>query len=457
MKMRWAWTLPLLTIVILSLAVSTASAQGYPPAGYAQAPYGAMQAYDPAMAMYAHPAMMAAYAAPDGGQGSVLVPGQPMPAGPMPGPMGGPMMMGSPSDAYMPGMGGDGCPYCGGQGCSHCGFGHGFGHGGPLSHLLGIGPYSDGGCCAPRWYDVAVDYMQLTRDDVDRGVDLASEGLGGPIVLSTDQLDFDDASGFRFSGMFQVSAGGSVEFTYYGTFHWHRSAIAESATDNLFSVVSDFGQNPPGGFAETDNSSFQRIDYSSTFDNFEINFRRRWIAPNCLFQGSWLAGVRYFKLDEDFQYIAINDTNGLADFDVNTNNSLTGFQMGGDLWFCVIPGLRLGCEGKAGIFGNHASQGTTITATSLVTPFAETAKVDDVAFVGNIDLMMLYRINYNWTFKLGYQFLFVDGVALASENFNPTPPAVFAGVPGNIIRQPTINDNGNVFYHGLMAGLEFMW
>ena len=83
MKMRWAWTLPLLTIVILSLADSSASAQGYPAAGYAPAPYGVMQAYDPAMAMYAPPAMMAAYAAPDGGQGSVLVPGQPMPSGPM--------------------------------------------------------------------------------------------------------------------------------------------------------------------------------------------------------------------------------------------------------------------------------------------------------------------------------------------------------------------------------------
>jgi hypothetical protein len=71
--------------------------------------------------------------------------------------------------------------------------------------------------------------------------------------------------------------------------------------------------------------------------------------------------------------------------------------------------------------------------------------------------MMLYRLNYNWTFKLGYQFLFVDGVALASENFNPTPPSVFAGVPGDLIRRPTINDNGNAFYHGLMAGVEFMW
>jgi hypothetical protein len=169
-----------------------------------------------------------------------------------------------------------------------------------------------------------------------------------------------------------------------------------------------------------------------------------------------LAAGAVLQADEDFEYITVNDTNGIADFDVNTNNSLTGFQMGGDLWFCVIPGLRIGGEAKAGIFGNHASQGSTITATSLVLPFEEQVKVNDVAFVGNLDLLMLYRLNYNWTLKVGYQFLFVDGVALASENFNPTPPAIFSG-GGTLIRRPTINDNGNALYHGLMLGAEFMW
>lgn len=28
--------------------------------------------------------------------------------------------------------------------------------------------------------------------------------------------------------------------------------------------------------------------------------------------------------------------------------------------------------------------------------------------------------------------------------------------PGSV-RTPTINDNGNVFYHGLTFGMEFMW
>ena len=449
MKMRWAWMLPLMSIVAVSLATSAARGQGYAPGGYAPAPYGVMPAAGPGGAMYGHPGMMAGYYGPEAG-GSVLAPGQAMP------PMGmaDDGVMYSPSDAYAEDNSSGFCPHCRGLGCLHCG-----GRGGLLGDVLGItGPYDDGGCCAPRWYDFAVDYMYLTRDTVDRGVDLAAQGFGGPdlgnpIVLSTDQLDFDGASGFRFSSMLQVTAGGSLEFTYFGTFHWHKSASFSSPAGDIFSVVSDFGQFAQ--FAELDNATFQRIDYSSTFDNFEINFRRRWIAPNCRYQGSWLVGVRYFKLDEDFQYVSV--ANGTADWDVNTNNSLTGAQLGGDLWLCVVPGLRLGGEFKAGIFGNHASQGTTITATSLLLPFTEQVVSNDVAVVTNLDLMMLYRINYNWTFKLGYQFLYVDGVALASENFNPTPPAVFQGVPGNIIRDATINDNGDVFYHGLMAGLEFLW
>ena len=69
-------------------------------------------------------------------------------------------------------------------------------------------------------------------------------------------------------------------------------------------------------------------------------------------------------------------------------------------------------------------------------------------------MLTTYRLNYQWTLRGGYTFLFVDGVALASENFNPSPPLLnnpFAP------RVPRTNDNGSVFYHGWNVGLEFMW
>ena len=455
MKMQWAWVLPVLTIITLSLS-GTVWAQGYPqgyPPGYQAggAPPGyAPLAYDPNVLMYAPPGTMpgsqpAAYMQPDG----VPTPAVPMQGGPPP------MMApggfeGAPD--YAEDFGTD-CPYCGGAGCEACG-----GHHGLLGDVLGIvGPYPDGGCGAVRWYDLAVDYMLLKREGTGRRTDFTSEGIAGPIVLSTRTLDFDEASGFRFSGLFQCGPGSSLEFVYYGLFFWETQATATSNSNNLFSALSNFGTRPFNGFAETDQSDLQSVRYTSKFDNFEVNFRQRWVAPSARYQGSWLAGVRYFKLDEEFSLFSQSTLNSAAaDYRVSVFNSLTGLQVGGDIWFCLVPGLRIGGEAKAGVYGNHAGQITNIFATSLANPFQESAKTDDVAFVGDLSLLMTYRLNYNWNLKLGYHFLYVDGVALATETFNPTPPTVFFPLPG-VNRTAQINDNGDVFYHGFMAGLEFMW
>lgn len=227
--------------------------------------------------------------------------------------------------------------------------------------------------------------------------------------------------------------------------------------------MSDFGQLPFNGYDQTDESDLQRITYTSTFDNFEVNYRNRWMAPTARYQGSWLVGVRYFKLREGFNYHTESDvTNGLAanrdvmDYDIISHNSLTGAQIGGDMWVCLLPGLRIGGEVKAGVYGNHMVVNSTINTSNLGQTFTENLKQNDVAFVGNLDAYMTYRLNYQWTLKLGYQFLYVDGVALAGENFNEVPPDIFVPPPG-VSRVAQVNDNGSLFYHGFSAGLEFMW
>lgn len=468
MKMRWAWLLPVLTIVTLSGA-SVAWGQGYPaaPPGYSPAmAYGPgagyPPAYDPSVAMYAPPGAMNGGVAPAGyyqGEGEV----GPTPAGPPPGMM---MQPGGSPGGYEMGPGGNAedydagnCPYCGGAGCGHCGGQHGL-----LGDILGIvGPYPDGGSAAPRWYDLAVDFMYLKRDDTGRTRNFASDGINGAIVLSNQSLKFNEAPSFRFSGMFQVGAGSSVEFTYFGLFNFSDSTSVTSNSNDLFSTVSQFGLLPFNGYDDTDNSDVQSLSYSSTFDNFEVNYRRRWVAPNSRSQGSYLIGVRYFKLHEHLDYSThssvnqVNGNDGAADFRVGTFNSLTGIQFGGDFWLCLIPGLRIGAEGKAGVYGNHMGQGLTVNATSLAAPYSESFKNNDVAFIGDATVSATYRFSYNWTGRIGYQFLFVDGVALASENFNVSGSPPFPLLPPGTTRNTAINDDGNIFYHGWTAGVEFQW
>src|SRR5205807_5975159 len=200
-----------------------------------------------------------------------------------------------------------------------------------------------------------------------------------------------------------------------------------------------------------------------TFDSFEVNWRNRWMAPNCRYQGSWTLGVREFLLDEKFHFASASVANGFQGpvrfvpargrAQTNTTNDLTGLQIGTDLWVCLLPGLRVGGEFQAGVYGNHANVNNTISS-NLTNAVVGPEKVTDtqVAFIGQANLLATYRLNYQWTLRGGYQFLFVDGVALAPENFNPVPPTNNPFNP----RRPFINVNGDVFYHGWNVGLEYM-
>ncbi len=385
---------------------------------------------------------------------------------------------GSVVPAAFNGGGAEDCNSCNGHGCDHClGNGHenGFGLGaGLLNRLL---PYAEGGYCAPRYLDFSVEALLLKREDVSRRVEFMSDGprgLADPnIILSTENLEFfNDAYGFRFNTALQMHAGGTLEFEFLGQFNWNSTAQVNSAGDLLYSVFSDYGNDPPpqvgppsvrGGFSDTDSAEWARIDYSSNFDTLDLTYRKRWTLPNCRFQGSWLAGVRYFKLDEQFRLRTVvnyPDPNGgivpvtgNMQYDVGTSNSMTGAEIGGDLWTTMVPGVRLGVSSKVGLFGNRATSHTNIAAATLGAPVVELLAADSVSLVAEANFNMLWRVNQHWTIKSGYELLYVDGVALAPENFHSGAP--FAGGSGG--RTPAINVNGDVFLHGLNLGLEYMW
>jgi hypothetical protein len=139
------------------------------------------------------------------------------------------------------------------------------------------------------------------------------------------------------------------------------------------------------------------------------------------------------------------------DYRVSTENDLIGFQVGGDAWFCVLPGLSAGGELKAGLYNNSADQTTYVEADSLLEPLREAAGDYDAALVAEANLAVVYQITPYLTLRGGYMFLFLDGVALAPENFNSEPP--FLGGPRDVF----VNDNGNALYHGASAGVEWVW
>lgn len=333
-----------------------------------------------------------------------------------------------------------------------------------LQRLL---PYSEGGACAPRWYDVTVDALYWTRDEVSEYVPFTAFTRFGPIVMSSDNLDYDRQPGLRAAVQLQLLPGVALDLGYTGMFSWAANTSVTSAVgDELFSPYSDFGALVGVGqpFDESDQARFHSLRASSTIDSFEISAKKSWTGPNCRLQGSYRSGVRYIYLVDDLNFYTLGrdvpiglgvGPAGTSSTDIRTHNSLIGWQAGLDLWANIVPGISLGTDLRAGVYGNHAKYNTHVTgsttAAGATADLRETATNNDIAVVGEANIMLVYRISPNWTLRGGYSALFLDGVALAPENFNSTNPF------NNVRAVQELNDDGHVFYHGGFLGLEWMW
>jgi hypothetical protein len=269
----------------------------------------------------------------------------------------------------------------------------------------------------------------------------------------------------RITGAYQTGPGSNLEFTFFGLFDYSETATA-TGNEDLLSVFSDFTDlAPPNGLEQFDLANLHQVTQSHDYDSFELNYRRRWLGPTCAVQGSWLVGVRYAHVIEKLRWLSIAErdadgdglleTGGEGYYNLDATNFMTGAQLGGDTWLCVLPGLNVGIDGKLGIYGNNASQRTSIYSIDLEDDFigilpTEKISNDRVTFIGELNLMVTYRLNHKLTLRGGYNLMFIDGVATAMNNFNPDIPQLTE-------RTPFVSNKGDLFYDGFSIGAEYMW
>ena len=324
-----------------------------------------------------------------------------------------------------------GCNSCGIAGCDHLCSGA-------------------GGCCLPRWFDAHVEWMYWTRD-TSESLGLSSEGVGGPIVLNTGDLDYEHESGYRITGAYLIGPSTNIEATYFGGFNWQNSLTVNSASAELYSVFSDFGRTPAGGYPETGQGTQHSVAMSSELNNGELNVRRRFVGANCRAHSSLLVGARYFRLREDLVYNTFTSNPSLfMDYQLKTDNDLVGVQTGGDFYLCLTPRFKIGAEAKAGVYGTHSNQRTLVNTASP--QVVESESVSDVAFLGDAAAVLLYRVTPRMTLRGGYQILYVDGVATGVNNFNTADP--FATNPSRTI---FVDNDGEFLAHGANVGFEWTW
>ena len=364
------------------------------------------------------------------------------------------------------------CMFCRGSGCSAC---QSFRPAALLGCLASLKPYAEGGLCAQRWYDLSLEAVFLGHNAGGIGGPITSQGVGGPIVLSSGDAGATDLeAGVRLSGAIILGPGGNLELTYMGGHEWNGSATVSDPGARLFSFISDFGIEPgtaiigEEGFDDTDRSLSQSISGSSKFHSGEINYRRRTVGPYCRFQGSWLAGLRYLRFDNG-QLLSIRgqNNNAAADngarffaADASTKNDFFGAQIGGDLWWNLIPGVSLG-TGLKGAWGQNDYSSRALVQSNSAGPgatpgqFAFANSDQDTTVMTEFELKSVYRLNHDWTFRSAYYLIAIEDVAQAGVDL--TSLRNVASSSGTTLPDSTGGQLSSLVVQGFSFGAEYTW
>jgi hypothetical protein len=301
------------------------------------------------------------------------------------------------------------------------------------------------------WYGY-IDALALRRD-ATHNQDFQTEGVGGPVVLSTEQMDFDFRAGAKAMIGHTLNDCVSVEALYFAVDSWSVSESANDPAGNLYSPFSNFGFNPIPG-AAVDNNNLATIHSFSSLQNFELNIRRQLPMPAERLTASILFGLRYIDLPEQFDYSTqINAPFTTNIVDVHTGNQMVGAQVGAMFEFYLENRWWANFEIKGAFFDDMATQSTSYTqvapsGAATTSPFS--AHQSGTSYLVDLDLTFLYRWTPHLATRIGYQAMWLEQVAAASANFSTNLDVLVHG-------PAEVNQSSNIIYHGPHAGIMLTW
>lgn len=274
----------------------------------------------------------------------------------------------------------------------------------------------------------------------------------------------------------------TVEFTAYGGGQWSQSGrldavpgvgtgvLSVGAYTNLSAATNIAVVRLPldNGNPSFDGATSMEYEYDSRMNNFELNYQvkqrmrkdrmemepsGRWVrrAQNST-SFSLLAGLRYFDLNEDFDWRAfgIDDDNNATTapqsgiYRVRTDNDLIGSQIGGS-WTIERARWSLGLNAKSGMYLNHTNVINHFSVTGGVANGDNNNTIDNLSFIMEGGVSGKWHLAPNFSLRSGLDIMYVSSVALAAEQLNFAPVS------------SAINDRGSATYMGGSVGFEAYW
>ena len=270
--------------------------------------------------------------------------------------------------------------------------------------------------------------------------------------------NFDPGVGARITVGTRTDSTRGREFQYSGIDAAEQTLQVFQPTGLAQSQFVPTGGLTGGNLQAFFNATEQSQSAETYFHSLEFN-RVKW---------GWdviksYVGLRYIYVDDEYTLFSqsaslVDTTTGAIAvpaesgfFQLAASNHLIGPHIGGELYYDV--GYRWSLQGvsRLGAYLNVNSFDTHLVNDGVEFIDAEDTNTT-VSFTYEIGLTAKYRLTRQAQFRIGYNILFFDNLATASDNLLNVPAA--GGIPVSPTLGSTTTDEESVLFHGLSIGFE---
>jgi hypothetical protein len=317
---------------------------------------------------------------------------------------------------------------------------------------------SVGTTACPQWSDYFVFdplFIQRGNSAIDRPLAVGSSGSATPgaTLLGTRDLQFPVAPGLRLLYGQRNAEHTGWEIGYVGVYGMWADANAQGT--NQIAVPGAIGGAVPGWLTADD----VQATYASALNIVEGNViwwnsregatggDDRFCRCTDLMVGAFWAGLE----EEASLNVTCCPGDPPSPYRVQASSNLIGSQIG---LRRRTDWRRFALEGtaKVGIAGNALAQSSgPITSTiSPGTTFRQPteATAGSVGLLSMLNMTAIYRLTDHWGLRAGYNLIWLDGVALAPNQWDFTNTANSG---------TSLVGGGSLFLHGANLGVERRW
>lgn len=320
------------------------------------------------------------------------------------------------------------------------------------------------------WY-VGGESLWMGRS-INNRRDIALDVTYPDVTYTTFSQPFNVAPGARATigkslGRDYLDRDRAVEFVYYGGMAYNDVAGWNGGLggNTLFTPLDPLfpGFNAAGTYTTS---------FNSDFNSYEWNYKlRRRLGRDKLIMspdGSWtkhaergwlpalIVGPRLASVNERFAFtssrpgVAASDFSG--SYNISTENWLLGLNIGGELisqnefYYWGLRGRAAPALSFASTSQSAFGVNTTTTGPGGTSSFTDAETKTAAGFIGDLTLFAGWQVTPNFSFQVGYDFLWVAGMATATRQFNLDNRD-----------NDAIDVGGQTFYNGLSFGFNGSW